>query len=88
MLKPPYFDYSIGIDIERDFTYQLRTELTNKKNKDVLAYGHRMEHYQDLILDVSPRTLASTDAPNLVPISYTLKMQRSLCPARLGFSDR
>lgn len=45
LLKPPYFDYSVGLDIERDFVHQLRSELSNAARRSELAFGHRMENY-------------------------------------------
>jgi hypothetical protein len=84
LLKPPYFDYSMGIDIERDFVYQLRTELTNNQNKEILAFGHRMPNYYSLVYEISPQYVAFEGGKELVPVSYTLKSQNQLCPPQLG----
>lgn len=84
LLKPPYFDYSVGIDIERDFTYQLRTELTNSTSHEVLAFGHRMSSYIYVMRADSSSSVARAQIKDLIPISYTAKQQGSLCPPRLG----
>lgn len=93
LLDPPYFDYSIGIDIERDFTYQLRLELHNKGVTQRLAYGHRMDNYYSLLTAFIPfgmmylATLNESvdryeSVPDLKPISYTLNLQSKLCPGK------
>ncbi|GJH15005.1 lipase family protein [Caballeronia novacaledonica] len=84
LMKPPYFDYSVGIDVERDFTYQLRTELENAGKRELLAYGHRMLSYSYVMKVNSARELATSGSNDLIPISYTAAQQRSLCPPRLG----
>lgn len=98
LLTPPYFDYSIGIDIERDFINQLRLELKNLSNRDLLAFGHRMNNYQDLLEWFDPRglqiqtlherkgtRLVQLDMIKLRPISYTLREKDKLCPAKLKY---
>jgi pimeloyl-ACP methyl ester carboxylesterase len=93
LLKPPYFDYSVGIDIERDFTYQLRLDLENRDATKMLAYGHRMNNYFSLLIDFMPRGLMAnakreegvfgyTSVPDLQPVTYTLALQSKLCPAQ------
>jgi len=85
LLKPPYFDYSVGIDIERDFTHQLRTELNNVNDRQALVFGHRMKNYDELVYELSPMGIRLVEnQPDLVPVSYTLKQQSTLCPARLS----
>lgn len=49
LLRPPYFDYSVGNDIERDFVHQLRTEIKNAGDRELLAYGHRMSNYESMV---------------------------------------
>ncbi|SOE87994.1 Lipase (class 3) [Caballeronia arationis] len=87
LLRPPYFDYSIGIDIERDFTHQLRLELANGANHDKLAYGHRMKNYDLSIFRISPKVMALYTGGSLKPISYTMELQTKLCPARMGHDE-
>jgi len=93
LLKPPHFDYSIGIDIERDFAYQLRLDLENKDATKVLAYGHRMSSYYSLLRSFMPSGLMEnaktesgvfsyTGVPDLQPVTYTLLLQSKLCPAQ------
>ena len=82
LLAPPYFDYSVGIDIERDFTHQLREDLANALGKQKLAYGHRMDHYGDLIASFGRDRFGAT--VDLKPVSYRLAQQDQLCPARLS----
>lgn len=93
LLSPPYFDYSIGIDIERDFAYQLRLELENKGATNMLALGHRMDHYFSRLIHFMPSGLIAnpknepgqsgyTGVPELQPVTYTLALQSKLCPAQ------
>lgn len=74
LLKPPYFDFSRGMDIERDFTHQLRSELGNSVNRIKLAFGHRMQNYETLLKAISV---------GLRAVSYQLSEQTALCPAQL-----
>lgn len=84
MLKPPDFDFSKGIDIERDFMHQLRSELNNASSREKLAFGHRMNNYEDLLRKFTPGGLLNgNDADELQPVSYQLSMQSEFCPARL-----
>lgn len=93
LLKPPYFDYSVGIDIERDFAYQLRLEVENKGVTKMLAFGHRMDHYatqlgkfDPLGLMMKPIKSPAGDligVPDLQPVTYTLALQSQLCPAQV-----
>lgn len=98
LLAPPYFDYSIGIDIERDFAYQLRIELENLSNRDLLAFGHRMSNYEDLMFWFGPsglqiqtssarhkRTIPSKEMIKLRPVFYSLNLRDRLCPAKLEY---
>lgn len=95
LLAPPYFDYSIGIDIERDFIHQLRTEFINGKNRQAFVFGHRMDSYRHHVnalteLSILQRNRRSSDnifggvaAEQLTPVSYSLRMQKALCPPKL-----
>lgn len=92
LLSPPYFDYSVGIDIERDFAYQLRIEFENKGATKMLAYGHRMDHYakqlsnfySDNLMMKAKKAPDGTyvGVPDLQPVTYTLALQKTLCPAQ------
>lgn len=92
LLRPPYFDYSVGIEIERDFVHQLRTELSNVKTKELLAYGHRMSNYLASVGAFTPKAILNADDPlkmadavvKPIPVAYSLKNQTALCPKRLG----
>jgi hypothetical protein len=94
LLNPPYFDYSVGIDIERDFVYQLRLDLDNKHATKMLAYGHRMDHYVKQLFNFDPDGLVMRaikaptggqyiGVPELQPVTYTLALQKTLCPPQL-----
>jgi hypothetical protein len=85
LLAPPYFDYSVGIDIERDFVYQLRSELQNVSEREKLAFGHRMKNYDDLVQNITPTGLSMEKT--LKPISYNFSLQKQLCPAKLTCVD-
>lgn len=98
LLAPPYFDYSIGIDIERDFAYQLRLELKNLSNRNLLAFGHRMANYEDLMHWFRPAgllaqtglarhkgTISSMEMIKLRPVSYQFTLRDKLCPAKLKY---
>lgn len=93
MLQPPYFDYSVGIDIERDFVWQLRLDLENRQATDVLAYGHRMTSYYQRLWGFTPAGLVDGPRPQpdvdgdtvgagVHPVTYTLALQSRLCPAQ------
>lgn len=85
LLKPPYFDYSVGIDIERDFIKQLRTELANLRDRQKLAYGHRVDNYDNLLYLYSPEGISFWKEPgDILPVSYQLSMQAELCTKRLS----
>lgn len=92
ILRPPFFDLSIGIDIERDFTYQLRLELENKGATRILAYGHRMENYLSRLNELAPPGSpdetkhggVSYHRDDLRPVSYRLAFQSKLCPAQVA----
>ncbi|MDI1224138.1 MULTISPECIES: lipase family protein [Acinetobacter] len=79
LLKPPYFDYSEGIDIERDFTYQLRHELANATGRKKLALGHRMVSYFSLLKKYSAES-AGIKGEEISPVSYQLSQQTTMCP--------
>jgi pimeloyl-ACP methyl ester carboxylesterase len=78
LLAPPYFDYSVGQDIERDFAHQLRTELKNTAKRSDLAFGHRMANYKDILFwftgsGIQLRSTPVTNEPaDISPISYQL----------------
>jgi hypothetical protein len=82
LLAPPHFDYSIGIDIERDFMHQLREDLANAAKREQLAFGHRMDRYAKLIQSFGRDQYGMPVA--LRPVSYQLADQQTLCPARLA----
>jgi hypothetical protein len=82
LLYPPYFDYSVGVDIERDFTYQLRRELANAVGRKKLALGHRMDNYYALLLHYSRQYLYSSEE-DIYPVSYQLSQQSKMCPSNL-----
>jgi predicted lipase len=85
LLKKPYFDYSEGIDIERDFMAQLRTEFANSKSNEKLAFGHRISNYSRSVWWLSSNgRLAMADPGDIVPVSYTLSMQNDYCSPKLG----
>lgn len=81
LLAPPHFDYSAGLDIERDFEHQLRAELENAAKREKLAFGHRMDHYDRLMSSFSRDRYGAVRA--LKPVAYRLAQQQTLCPARL-----
>jgi hypothetical protein len=91
LLTPPYFDYSVSQDIERDFVNQLRTELTNTAKRSELAFGHRMSNYEDILFwftgaGIQLRSKPKTNEPtDIVPISYRLDFQSKLCPSQLKY---
>ena len=82
LLLPPFFDFSVGLDIERDFVHQLRTELTNQAKHEDLAFGHRMSQYTALLQSFA-RPAPPGRSPAMTPVSYRLAQQAQLCPARL-----
>jgi len=90
LLKPPYFDHSIGIDITRDFINQLRLEYKNKRQEGALAFGHRMANYDALMDYFTPFILIHGDGTGPIepiqepiPVTYQIKNQKALCPAGL-----
>jgi hypothetical protein len=89
LLAPPYFDYSAGTDIERDFVHQLRSELSSASGRSELAFGHRMKNYTDLLMwftgsGIQLRSRPTLNEPaDIRPIAYTLALQSRLCPPRL-----
>lgn len=80
LLKPPFFDYSIGVDIERDFMQQLRIELNSPLNHDKLANGHRMGNYLARLQAYSNNP-AGNAAPGLfsIPVYYEKSLQNKVC---------
>lgn len=88
LLRPPYFDYSVGIDIERDFTYQLRLELANAVGRERLALGHRMTSYDDLLFLYTAKGVSYWPQPgDISPVSYQLSLQSKMCPHKLLKSE-
>lgn len=88
LLRPPYFDYSVGIDIERDFTYQLRLELANAVGRERLALGHRMTSYDDLLFLYTAKGVSYWPQPgDISPVSYQLSLQSRMCPHKLLKSE-
>lgn len=89
LLAPPYFDYSVGLDIERDFAHQLRSELSNAAGRSGLAVGHRMKNYKDLLFWFTGQGIQLRSEPKLNepsdirPIAYSLALQSRLCPPQL-----
>jgi hypothetical protein len=86
LLRPPYFDYSQGVDIERDFVNQLRLELGNRLANGLLAFGHRMDNYKSLLgwfISRDTPVGAPRPASELKPVSYQLARQQELCPKDL-----
>jgi hypothetical protein len=86
LLRPPNFDYSQGLDIERDFMHQLRLELDNRRADGRLVFGHRMDNYTSLLswFTGNASTGVGAAAPNrLQPVSYQLSRQGELCPQGL-----
>jgi hypothetical protein len=76
LMQLPHFDYSERVDIERDFSYQLRIELENVRTRKGMANGHRMSKY----LDLTTRLLYS---PTQLPMFYTQSKQLDLCTGNL-----
>lgn len=89
LLAPPFFDFSVGLDIERDFVHQLRSELSNASARSELAFGHRMKNYSDLLLwftgaGIQLRSEPQLNEPSDIrPIAYSLPLQSRLCPPQL-----
>lgn len=75
LMRTPYFDYSERMDIERDFSHQLRLELSNAVSSKEIIQGHRMKNYGRLLI----KLLASEQRP----VFYTLAMQSTLCSGDL-----
>lgn len=71
LMRTPYFDYSERMDIERDFSHQLRLELSNAVSSKEIIQGHRMKNYGRLLI----KLLASEQRP----VFYTLAMQSTFC---------
>lgn len=84
LLKPPSFDYSQGLDIERDFMHQLRLELENRRADGRLVFGHRMENYTRLLGWFTGASTPPVNPTTLQPVSYQLSRQAALCPQGLG----
>ena len=80
LLKPPAFDYSRNVEIERDFVYQLRLDLDNGL-RGKLAPGHRMATYLKALGEY-PTAGRSDDDPNWFPVFYSTERQAMLCPSR------
>lgn len=88
LLRPPYFDYSVGIDIERDFTNQLRLELANAVGRERLALGHRMNSYDDLLFLYTAKGFHYWPEPgDISPVSYQLSLQSKMCSHKLLKSE-
>jgi len=85
LLRPPNFDYSQGIDIERDFMHQLRLELENRRTDGRLVFGHRMDNYTTLLGWFTKASTPPIDptATVLQPAWYQLSRQSELCPQGL-----
>ncbi len=71
LMQLPYFDYSERMDIERDFSYQLRLEFENIASRKKMANGHRIENYGKLL-----NGLFNSEQ---LPKFYTLAEQSTLC---------
>ena len=71
LLNHGFYDLSTDGDIERDFSEQLRTEISNANVHEKIAIGHRMGSYMLMINDlrISPREARF----------YTLANQKDLC---------
>jgi hypothetical protein len=98
LLKWPNFDYSRGVDIERDFVDQLRREFDSVAGRARLAVGHRMDNYWNLVTEFGPRGLmmrlpdylkkesdqiTDEDADVLKPVHYQMSRKSELCPFSL-----
>jgi hypothetical protein len=79
LLKPPHFDVSKNLEIERDFMHQLRAELAGA-GRGRLASGHRMASYVAALAAYPPPD--ANGAPAWAPVSYSARDQQTFCPVQ------